>query len=72
MRFYHGKQRHKQKLFLSTTISVIVIVTWRENNLLHIFLMYVTFFVDNCTPENLLRLFQEALNVHSANVHFDF
>ena len=30
MRFYHGKYRHKQKLFLSTIIYVIVIVTWRE------------------------------------------
>ena len=28
--FLHGKQRHKQKLFLSTIIHVIVIVTSRE------------------------------------------
>ena len=40
---YHGKERHKHKLFLSTIIYVIVIVTRRENNSQHVFLMYVMF-----------------------------
>ena len=35
MRFYHGKQKHKQNLFLSRITYVIVFVTWRENNSLH-------------------------------------
>ena len=30
MRFYYGKQKHKQQLFLPAIIYVIVIVTWWE------------------------------------------
>ena len=48
MRFCHGKQRHKEKLFRSTIIYVIVAVTCQENNSLYIF--YVcNVFVDNGT-----------------------
>ena len=43
MGFYHGKQRHQQKIFLSTIIRVIVIVTWREKEFATKFFMYVVF-----------------------------
>ena len=48
MLFDLGKQRHKQELFLSTVIYVIVIVTWPE--IIRYIIVYVcNVFVDNGT-----------------------